>query len=105
MDKREIFKQYRDHLLSVRQSSFEQLDKSILTLSSGGLGLSIAFIKEIVPPGHIVVLCLLIISWALFVVSILSTLASFVLSTYAIDTQMEYAEEYYLNDKGEYFNK
>lgn len=105
MDKQEVFNQYRDHLLSARQSSFEQFDKAVLTLSSGGLGLSLAFIKDIVPPAHLVCFPLLIISWTLFGICILSTLTSFVLSQYAVDRQLDYAEEYYINNKPEYFNK
>jgi len=95
----DIFDKLQTHLLSARQSSFEQFDKAIFTLSAGGLGLSVAFVKDIVPLAHTTCLGVLISSWVLFTTAIFSTLASFVLSQQAIDRQLFDAEQYYLHGK------
>jgi hypothetical protein len=69
------------------QSSTDSFDQSLLTLSSGALGLSIAFIKDIVPLDRAIWLCLLYFSWASFGCCILITVISFQL---AIATQREH---------------
>jgi hypothetical protein len=76
-----------------------------LTLSTGALGISLAFIKDIVPLKIAQNLWLLKTSWWLFGLSIISTLASFVASQCGISRQLKYAEEYYLNKKDEYLKK
>lgn len=69
------------------QSSTDNYDHSLLTLSSGGLGLSIAFIKDIVPLQDATWLPLLYLSWAAFGLCILTTVVSFQV---AIKTQNEH---------------
>src|SRR5258708_12364134 len=71
------------------QSSTDSYDQSLLTLSSGGLGLSIAFIKDIVPLQHATWLILLYVSWVAFGLCILTTVVSFQV---AIKTQNEHLE-------------
>src|ERR1700683_2167793 len=68
------------------QSSTDSYDQSLLTLSSGVLALSIAFIKDIVPLQDVVWLGLLYVSWAAFAFCILATVVSFQI---AIKTQEE----------------
>jgi hypothetical protein len=69
------------------QSSTDSYDQSLLTLSSGALGLSIGFIKDIVPLEHATWLRLLYFSWVSFGLCILITVISFQL---AIATQREH---------------
>jgi hypothetical protein len=71
------------------QSSTDSYDQSLLTLSSGGLGLSIAFIKDIVPLQHATWLTLLYMSWGAFGLCILATVVSFQV---AIATQREHLD-------------
>ena len=71
------------------QSSTDSYDQGLLTLSSGGLGLSIAFIKDIVPLQQATWLTLLYVSWAAFGLCILTTVVSFQV---AIKTQNEHLE-------------
>lgn len=104
-DSLHIYDNYRNELTLARQSSFEHFDRAILSLSSAGLGLSLAFLKDIVPLDEIAVLWLLFISWTLFSLSIMATLVSFVLARISIDKQLEYAEEYYVNRDESFFNK
>jgi hypothetical protein len=78
-------------------SNSEKFDNAILTLSTGALAISLAFIKDIVPLEIAQNLWLLKASWWLFGFSIISTLVSFAASQLGISRQLKYAEEYYLN--------
>jgi hypothetical protein len=87
------------------QSSTDSYDQSLLTLSSGGLGLSIAFIKDIVGLQNAVWLWLLYSSWIAFAACIFITVISF---QFAIKTQKEHlvnCGKYYLECKEEYRDK
>lgn len=101
----ELYKNTRDDLLRRQLSNSEKLDSAILTLSTGVLGLSLAFIKDIVPIKVAVHLWLLKTSWWLFGVSIVVTLCSFVASQLGINTQLRYAKKYYLDNKNRYLRK
>jgi hypothetical protein len=92
----EVYLVERKSLIEAQQESYKQFDKAILTLSSGGLGLSIIFWKEILPPGGISHRWFLIASWILFASSILSTLISFLTSQRAYKKQLESLESYFL---------
>src|SRR5260370_31644952 len=97
MDSRmELYKVYRGELNSARQSNIDELDKAILTLSSGGLGLSLAFLKDIVPLTQTSLLPLLYCSWGLFIVAIVFTVVSFGTHRRALDVQLSIADEYFL---------
>jgi hypothetical protein len=87
------------------QSSTDSYDQSLLTLSSGGLGLSIAFIKDIVPLQQATWLCLLYSSWVAFAACILTTVVSFQI---AIKTQKELlvnCGKYYIDKEDSYRDK
>jgi len=87
------------------QSSTDSYDQSLLTLSSGGLGLSIAFIKDIVPLQHATWLTLLYVSWVAFGLCILTTVISFQV---AIKTQNEHLEtcwRFYIERDDSFRNK
>lgn len=104
-ENQELFKQYSDKMTRASQSSYEQFDKAILTLSSGGLGLSIIFITDFQNYNGIDYTSFLIISWVFFCLSILTTLLSFVFSQKASKLNIEFADKYYLKNKEEYFSK
>jgi hypothetical protein len=101
----EQYNRYRDQLLTARQLNFQQLDKAIFTLSGGGLGLSIAFVKDIFHIKQAVLLWFLFSSWFLFIASIILTLVSFLFSWLATDKQLNIAHEYYIEKKEESLNK
>lgn len=42
--------QYRDHLVLARQKAVEDADKTVLSLSGGALGVSFAFLNDVVGP-------------------------------------------------------
>ena len=88
---------YLDERKSLFNASLEQsrlFDKAILTLASGALGLSLTFIRQIVPEG-----CeprniySLIVSWIFLALSILSTVVSFLTSVKACAKQIEIMEK------------
>ncbi len=45
----QVYFEYRHHLVEARRQSYEQFDKAIFLLSGGGLTVSLALIKDIVP--------------------------------------------------------
>lgn len=87
------------------KSGTENFDKYLLTFSSGALGLSLAFIKDVVPIGQIVWIPSLFASWVAFLLCILVTLISFRISILAIEAMVPHLNEFYLNNKTEAFDK
>ena len=97
------YKQYlkeRDELLKRQLSNSQLFDKAILTLSSAGLGFSLAFIRKGISLAEATQVYLLYVSWGLFVLAIASTLISFFTSQRAINKQLEFNEDYYLGNEG-----
>ena len=86
------FNAYRDNLEKARISSHEQFDKALLTLSSGGLALSLGFVQSYKLRPE----CPLYLSWGAFAISILATVISLYLAPYAITQMIEYSRKYYL---------
>lgn len=101
----ELFAETRRDLLTRQLSNSERFDGAVLALSTGALGFSLTFLKDVVPIEKAQNLLLLIISWWLFGLAIISTLASFVASQLGIMKQLNYAQEYYINRKNEYLTK
>ncbi len=83
----------RDELLRRELSNSQILDKSILSLSSAGLGFSLLLIKNVVPLKVAICMCLLHLSWILFIIAIVSTLLSFLTSQRAINKEIERVDE------------
>jgi len=101
----ELYVETRAELLARQLSNSERFDNAILSLSTGALGISIVFIKDIVPIKTAQNILLLKISWWLFGLSIISTVVSFVASQAGIRTQLKFAEHYYLLKQEEYLKK
>lgn len=100
-----IYAALRDEIRKRSLSNTENFDRSILTISSAALGLSLTFIKNIVALETAIHVWMLAAAWSLFVLAILVTLASFLLSQRGLALQDEYAQQYYLHRKDEYLNK
>ena len=95
-----LYEQYikQDDELSKRDlSNVENLDKAILSLSSAGLGLSLVFIRNVVPLKDASYISLLHLSWFMFVLAIISTLSSYLFGQSALDKQRKLNEMYYLD--------
>src|SRR6266404_1798749 len=73
----QLYDEHRQRAWQDIQSSSDDFDKYILTLSSGALGLSLSFIKEIVPLGTAVWRSMLYFSWGCFGLCILLTILSY----------------------------
>ena len=65
----------------------QMFDKAILSLSSAGLGFSLAFIKNVVPLDQALYVWLLYVSWCLFVAATVTTLSSLLTSQREIQKQ------------------
>jgi len=100
----ELYVEHQKQTWTDCQSASDEFDKSVLTYSSAGLGVSLAFIKDIVPLAQAVVLPLLYGSWIAFGVAILVTIGSYWLSIHAQRTHLEHLRKYYLDRQPEYLN-
>ena len=86
-ERREILKQALVEINASLLSNSQMLDKAILSLSSAGLGVSLAFIKNVVPLDKATNLYLLYLSWGTFVGAIAGTLVSFLASQCGLEEQ------------------
>ena len=73
-------------------SNNENLDKSILTLASGGLALTITFVGNL---KSVHCIPLLVLCWAAFFVAIVSTIVSYLASQRGITKQLELLRRYH----------
>ena len=78
---------YREHVLAAREQSHRDVDRTLLSLAGGTLGLSfgiVGFGSEADGLG-----CLLVSTWILLGLGLLSVVVSQVASTYALDAALE----------------
>ena len=99
-DSEQRYEQYlkeRDELLKRELLNTVNLDKSVLSLSTAGLGFSLVILKYLVPdnPGHKWALYL---SWAMFGTAILLTLSSYFFGQHAIKQQLTLNERVILRN-------
>ncbi len=71
---------YRNHLVLAEQKSQDDFDKTVLSLSGGALGISFAFVKDMIGENPIVHPTWLWLSWVIWAFSSLAVLASFFMS-------------------------
>ena len=76
---------FRSHLVESRHQSHVQFDKAILLLAGGGLTVSLTLVKGLIKLASSTCKPLLYWSWFLFVIPLVLTLLSFILSIKAID--------------------
>ena len=101
----ELYSEYVKELRTRELSNSENYDKSILQLSSAFLGLSVAFIKDIVDLKVADFVSILYFSWTFFFLAIICSVLSFQTAQEANRAQQQYAYEYYMNNRAEYLNK
>jgi hypothetical protein len=102
---KEAYQKCREDLLKRQLSNTENFDRAILTLSSSLLGLTLTFIRNVIPIEEAHQIWLLLSAWVLLSIAIVVTLLSFQISQSGAKRQMIYAYEYYMNGKEEYLNK
>ncbi len=100
-----LYKETRDDLLKRQLSNSENYDKAVLSLSTIFLGLSLSFLKNIIPLQYVIQLWVLYSSWASLALAVLCTLGSFLVSQIAINEQLKKAEDYYINGKRDALKK
>jgi len=81
--------EYRDFLQTAYKDQSDAYDKAVMTLSGGALGVSMTFIKDLVPTPISATLWLLGSAWASFGVSVLAILISMFTSQLAIKKAMK----------------
>ena len=104
-ERQRLHDELRDELFRCQLSNSQILDKSILSLSSAGLGFSLVFIKNVVSLDKASHLWLLYCSWGVFILAIVCTLVSFLTSQQGIKKQLELNAEYYLKNNEEVINE
>jgi hypothetical protein len=97
--------EYRKKAWEDSVSGSENFDKYLLAFSSGALGLSLTFIKDIVPLKDAIWIPSLIVSWGAFIACILVTLASFRISIRALEKMSPALDDFYLKGNADAFNK
>jgi hypothetical protein len=85
----QLFIDERKLLIEGIREGARTFDKSILTLASGAFGITIAFMKDIAPHPFANTLCLLGWSWAMFSLSLVLILLSFLSSQKACKEQID----------------
>jgi len=80
----ESMKQYRDHLVLAEQKAQTDFDKTVIALSGGALGISLAFVKDIVGPQAMSTTCALLASWISWALSVTVVLFSYFFSHLAL---------------------
>jgi hypothetical protein len=85
----------RTLLVEMEQKSADQHDKAILAIASGGLALSVTFLKDIAPHPLPETWKYLGISWVCFVFGILAILLSFLTSQSACRKQRDFLDDIY----------
>ena len=86
---KEHLKDYRKHIVELRQASIAQYEKTLLTLSTGALALSVVFVKDIFNGEVSEVINYLYLAWLCWTVSISISLVSFYVSQLAYDKALQ----------------
>lgn len=104
-ERQKLFAIYWAEAQTRQRLSSDNFDKSVLTYSSSGLALSVAFLKDIVPFSGAHFLWTLYSSWLFFMMATGLTITSFLVSYKTQDLAVESAEEYYLKGNDDALNR
>jgi len=91
--------EYRNYLISSNQQSQDTLDKFLISLSSGALGISIVFLTNIIKENTVLCKELLFISWLFFVFTILIVLFSFISSIFSFKESINQTDDNKIYDE------
>ena len=80
---------YREVLVGAEQKAQEEFDKTVLSLSGGGLGVSFVFLKDVIGSAPAVSPYFLTAAWVAWAMSILAVLFSYHLSHRTIHRMIE----------------
>jgi hypothetical protein len=99
---------YTEHLKQAWEgidSGSKSFEQSLLAVSSGALGASLAFIKDIVPLKQAIWMRLLYGSWISFALCIAVTIFAAPLTIAAQGKHIDYLYKYYIEQKEDYFDR
>jgi len=99
------YNSFREESWKRQLSNTENFDKSILTLSSGGLVISLTFLRFLIPEEGAVHIWLISSSWVCFLISITLSLIAYRISNGAIAKQLKIAEQYYIEQDENAFDE
>lgn len=91
--------QERSILSTISHQTALQHGKTVITIATGGLALSLVFLKDIAPRPESSTLPLLGVSWLLFVATVMIVLAAFWTSQQACREQSDFLNQYYFENK------
>lgn len=100
----ELYKMHAQQAWTDKQASADGFDKNLLTFSSGALGVSLAFVKDVVPLAHARHMTLLYCSWSGLVLCVIFTIFSFPFSQMAFVLHDKHLQKYYLDNDRKYLN-
>ena len=103
--KYKVYLEERKSLVDAKREGSQLFDRAILTLAAGAFGLSLTFIRQIVPNIKSGTMFMLICAWVGFCISLLSTLISFLTSQLACSKQIEILEAEYFNNHNSHDKK
>lgn len=92
-------REYRNQLINLLGKAEEAIDRSLLSLSGGALGISFAFISDIVNIKIAENKSYLFCSWVCWVVSIIATLVSMYLSPFALRKTIDQVDNGSINEQ------
>jgi len=104
-ERKRLYERYRDDLSKREISNAENHDKSILTYSATGLGLSLGLLKDFIPMARADYGWALYGSWIFFVLSMIVVIISYPISQKVIRLQLDRAKRYYLEGDEDAFNE
>ena len=94
----ESLKNYRSRLELLEQKAQEDFDKTVLSLSGGALGISFAFVKDIVGSDITTNPLLLFLSWLCWGLSVMFVLISYYTSHLALRKAIEQVDTEKIHD-------
>jgi hypothetical protein len=104
-ERKRLYERHRDDLSKREISNAENHDKSILTYSAAGLGLSLGLLKDFIPIAQAQYSWALYGSWIFFALAMISVIVSYPLSQKVIRLQLDRAKRYYLDNTETAFNE
>jgi type VI protein secretion system component VasF len=91
----------RDELLSIRTDSMGSFDKTILSLATGGLALSIVFLDKIGAPFDVATYQLIAATWLSLLGVIIANLLSYIFAKWNMDRKIKQLDDRYRDPKPE----
>ena len=94
-----LFSDTRKAYIASKNDQSNLKDKYVLALSSASLALSITYIEKIIPSGEVKYPALLLFSWTLFAVSLVSTIVAYNVGVRCHDDYIKQIDEKYEADE------